>query len=715
MRHFTLPIVSRWLTVVVLALLALSPTTAQAQTPTPPTLLFLDERDLRVNFNQLREQGNTLTVEVFNRASEAQTVEVYVPALASPTGGTDLRLARLLPKPVRFEIAPARVGVFSLSFGAGEAPDPGVYQGYIVATGSQGNVILRKFSLEVGAPGRPGTLAPAIKPEGRDAVTLNAVNYFPSLLSPSLPDLLLLIVGLAGLLAFTGLLRERSSILLTLGLVVVIVLAMLLPREWLTRAVQRVLVPPCTAVRPHSISEARCLDFFRKPSWVVATPVWVAPSTGPTEGEKVERVGSGQLVVKDGLLWVQDVPRAGKYEWKVDLRPDDDKQGEVAVTAQVADWWLWAALTLGLGLLLGRWVTGYFQTERGASLQRIRYQRLRESLPKQDQEFSEKYPSLAKGDLKAVRVTPLATAWLDEVGKLLDAAKTDASKTDAAKASLDSLESYLAAFRLLRDKLVQLHAQRQDMRSLIQDLVQLNLVSKSLPQHEEEIDVFEKIRTEFNEEFTYTSAAEALKDVEARRDRVAGYQDWLTALKQTLDVMTTYRQQADKIVPVIPTQAERRAKLREGLQDAAELAIKAASRAAVDQQNDAADKIGQDIEKLDRETNPKTPRVPRDGAMQGRQGERRFLGLPDLGQEGQGDAAVSRTSSAAELQRLYELSERQMNAIAGVIAVGSGLLALYFSNPTWGSSADYLKALLWGSTVSEGLKYVNVLLRRVWS
>ena len=56
-----------------------------------------------------------------------------------------------------------------------------------------------------------------------------------------------------------------------------------------------------------------------------------------------------------------------------------------------------------------------------------------------------------------------------------------------------------------------------------------------------------------------------------------------------------------------------------------------------------------------------------------------------------------------------------MSLIAGVIAVGSGLLALYFSNPTWGSPVDYLKALLWGSTVSEGLKYVNVLLRRVWS
>ena len=54
-------------------------------------------------------------------------------------------------------------------------------------------------------------------------------------------------------------------------------------------------------------------------------------------------------------------------------------------------------------------------------------------------------------------------------------------------------------------------------------------------------------------------------------------------------------------------------------------------------------------------------------------------------------------------------------AFAAVIAVGSGLLALYFTNPVWGSPADYLKALLWGSTVSEGLKYVNILLHRVWS
>ena len=46
-------------------------------------------------------------------------------------------------------------------------------------------------------------------------------------------------------------------------------------------------------------------------------------------------VGGSKLVVNNGLLSVQDVPRAGKYEWKVDLRPDDEKQAKDIVDAAI--------------------------------------------------------------------------------------------------------------------------------------------------------------------------------------------------------------------------------------------------------------------------------------------------------------------------------------------------------------------------------------------
>jgi hypothetical protein len=55
-----------------------------------------------------------------------------------------------------------------------------------------------------------------------------------------------------------------------------------------------------------------------------------------------------------------------------------------------------------------------------------------------------------------------------------------------------------------------------------------------------------------------------------------------------------------------------------------------------------------------------------------------------------------------------------MTIITGLLAVSSGLLSLYFANPAWGTPKDYLEALLWGAVVSEGLKYVNSIVSRVW-
>ena len=710
MGRFVFRMTSRWLAVLVLALVALWPTQAHAQTPTSPTLLFLDERDLRVNFSRLQSPGAPLTVEVFNRAAELQTVELYVPSLVTREGRSDARLARLLPFPASLDIAPGRVGVFALRLAANESPAPGVYEGYIVATGQRGDVIRRKLSLEVSPGGQPGALPPAIEVKGPDAVTLSGVNYLPSLLSPLLPALLLLLVGVGALVTFAGVPRERQNIPLALVVAVVGALALLLLGEWGTRAAQGWLRPVCASAGQSPTRQVcRALHFGLEPSLVVTTPVLVAPSTGETPGEAVAPVGGGKLVVNNGLLTAQDVPRAGKYEWKVDLRPDDEKQGEVGVTAQVADWWPWAALTLGLGLWLGRGVTQYFQTQRGQAQQTVRWKRLGESIPKAEETFWADYPDLAQGDLRGVRVVPLAQAWLDDVEKTLAG-----GNTAAAQASLDSLESYLAAFASLRESLVQLHAQRDAVWERVPDWVALD---------DDNIEIFAAVKAEFNRPFAYTTPAQALKDVQARLDRVTAYQEWLAALDRTLRLIGAYEDHAEEIPEGTEDQQERLDGLRAGLRKAAVLAITTNRRVRVDEQNDAADEIGQAIEELHLEIDRAAGRrrdgarlrLPQDGATPGRGGERGFLDLFGLPGGSVDVGGGRRARSADELQRLYQQSELQMSVIAGVIAVGSGLLALYFGNPVWGAPADYLKALLWGSTVSEGLKYVNVLLRRVWS
>lgn len=80
------------------------------------------------------------------------------------------------------------------------------------------------------------------------------------------------------------------------------------------------------------------------------------------------------------------------------------------------------------------------------------------------------------------------------------------------------------------------------------------------------------------------------------------------------------------------------------------------------------------------------------------------------GGDGGGPPAPSESSAAA--WRRFLAQERQMTMATGVLAIFSGLILLYFASPTWGTPGDYLKALLWGSVVSEGVKQVTALVAR---
>ena len=70
---------------------------------------------------------------------------------------------------------------------------------------------------------------------------------------------------------------------------------------------------------------------------------------------------------------------------------------------------------------------------------------------------------------------------------------------------------------------------------------------------------------------------------------------------------------------------------------------------------------------------------------------------------------------AARLLTAFRLTEWQMSVITGLIAIGLGFHTLYLTKAVWGTSADYLYAILWGSIVSEGLKYAAGLVNRIWS
>ena len=73
-----------------------------------------------------------------------------------------------------------------------------------------------------------------------------------------------------------------------------------------------------------------------------------------------------------------------------------------------------------------------------------------------------------------------------------------------------------------------------------------------------------------------------------------------------------------------------------------------------------------------------------------------------------------RPGAVAQLHAALSADDRVVTIVASLLAVGSGMVALYLNNTTWGSSGDYVKALLWGSATAEGLKAVVNLAGKRW-
>jgi hypothetical protein len=71
-------------------------------------------------------------------------------------------------------------------------------------------------------------------------------------------------------------------------------------------------------------------------------------------------------------------------------------------------------------------------------------------------------------------------------------------------------------------------------------------------------------------------------------------------------------------------------------------------------------------------------------------------------------------SQAQRLGTALHADDRVVAVVAGVLAIGSGMEALYLNTPAWGSAGDYLTALLWGAVTSEGVKLIVNIARQQW-
>jgi hypothetical protein len=68
---------------------------------------------------------------------------------------------------------------------------------------------------------------------------------------------------------------------------------------------------------------------------------------------------------------------------------------------------------------------------------------------------------------------------------------------------------------------------------------------------------------------------------------------------------------------------------------------------------------------------------------------------------------------AVERSALSE-KDKAIAWVAGILAVGSGLLSLYVNDPAWGETSDYLAAALWGAVTAEGVKLAVAIADRAW-
>lgn len=75
---------------------------------------------------------------------------------------------------------------------------------------------------------------------------------------------------------------------------------------------------------------------------------------------------------------------------------------------------------------------------------------------------------------------------------------------------------------------------------------------------------------------------------------------------------------------------------------------------------------------------------------------------------------VATFSMAQRLRAGLRADDRVVAIVAGVLAIGSGMEALYLNSPAWGSAGDYVTALLWGSVTSEGVKLIVNIVAKQW-
>jgi len=645
------------------------------------------------------------------------------------------------------------IGPGQHSFTLDVSPNAVASTGTLVLTGDDGSLDREQVTL-VGALPASASHGGALTPGSFDAFTAEATSFVPSYFRP-LPSALgwglwLLGAAFASYLAFRSYLASRATNRVKAGLaglaaVVGVICVVVLLGGWVGS-----LINGGREHRPVASSK-----YTLNP-----------PAGGVVRGTLAGSNGDPADIVADhARLTLSGLSSAGTYTGTVQTQPRS-AGGGVKVSVTVRDWWLYAALAIGVGVLLGYLLTSFGVRRRPMTKLTVDLATLKQTIAQREsawQQAAAGQPWQASYSFLAA-----ATTWLDAATAQ---AGSDAAAAAKAVAAVGALATELDGVRWRVD---QLGRDMQSLHEMLTDVVGTEaadatpgwLASLFLPldlahqdpattdlvtNRKKAVDVAEAfgatIPTVVAKLTVLGERILAIGDEHADK-RQDFHDDYVTAARQLLAASD------DKALAAVSTAIDAQSTAADKLAEASKKDVTGAPfggaqpprflapiqnvtatlgswppsgpPAAVPPVYDADDVVTFEVDITpadddtslfwlfsDGERSRAFPRPvgggPHHLTIQHQFGTTTGTVSAQLMSAGgrilaEPSVQIATPSLATRARHTLDADDRTVAIVASIIAVGSGMVALYLKNPTWGSSGDYVTALLWGSGTAEGLK-----------
>lgn len=614
----------------------------------------------------LSPEGKPATLLIQNNTAESLTIDLRVIDIEPKQQNPISAVLKVEPQSIQLQpMTSWTITVTYVSTSSTASASGAAGKGYFVAI-DRGRQDFDRREIEIAETKSPTSASDAPSPVPSDTletIALQGTNFLPSLISFGWSALVLSLIGIGLALAFwRGYLAKKAAHIA--GLIVVIAIALILG-----------------AIAEHNLSSNWSLIKIRSVPLTIGKGI----NAGVISSEGLV----GRIVADGTQLSVTGLSRAGTYDGQLKLGPDKDAR-TVKVSAKISDWWPYALLAIICGVYLGYRVTQYFNQQRGEDALRLRSAQLLKKIVDDEVRFQSEHKGLP---FAAYNILHLAEDWLQLVAR--DVAQHDVA---SGGARLDRLATYADLFARFRERLKRLYElQSAAWESIKQDPFGLN---------RNEIRVLARADNLYTQPaFRFPTEDEQGTQLKSYQTQTEALIDWVTTMDSHYRSIVGFLKDAEKIdASQLDVEEQKELKTQLAVLRKAVRNVLLADRKddLSVYYDDARTAINTIRELADKTTGPSVSSA----AI-------RSLRRTKVTAE----SALERISETLQLERLLSsirYKEWQMTIIAGLLTAGLGFYTLYLNKPVWGTTADYLYAVLWGSVLSEGLKYGANIVSRIW-